>query len=142
MSPPQLWWLGQHIDKKLEERRGDSQTWIEAAVNVRFSLLHPLSPSLFPSFLLRWLTYLVVVIIFDLQEACPPLNFSNFRIVVVRDALPGTKSAHAHVQRSAQITMWNVLALGEDFLVEGGRYRVRCFLCFFFLSLSLRRESC
>lgn len=34
MSCAQLWWLAEHIEKKIEERRADAQTWIEAAVKV------------------------------------------------------------------------------------------------------------
>lgn len=29
------------------------------------------------------------------------------------------------IERTAQLTMWNVLSLGPEFLVEGRRYMVR-----------------
>ncbi|KAF8323921.1 hypothetical protein DL93DRAFT_2104290 [Clavulina sp. PMI_390] len=57
----------------------------------------------------------------EVNDVCPPRVVSNFRIISVRDARPATRNP---VERTAQLTMWDVLSLGPEFLVEGRRYLV------------------
>lgn len=58
----------------------------------------------------------------EVNARCPPRKVSDFRVIVIRDA---RESAKYSIKRTAQLTMWNVLSLGDGFLVEGKRYMVR-----------------
>ncbi|KAF8333072.1 BRCA2, oligonucleotide/oligosaccharide-binding, domain 1-domain-containing protein [Cantharellus anzutake] len=56
----------------------------------------------------------------ELECSLPCRNVRNFRIIKAKDARNGRRKA----SRTAQITVWDVLGLGEGFLEEGGRYLV------------------
>ncbi|KAF9516595.1 hypothetical protein BS47DRAFT_1340741 [Hydnum rufescens UP504] len=56
----------------------------------------------------------------ELKSILPPRDVRNFRVIRVKDARVWRRPA----LRTAQITVWDVLALGEGFLTEGRRYLV------------------
>lgn len=61
------------------------------------------------------------------QDQRPLRRVSNFRIIVIRDArtssFPSSRRSSQQVL-TAQLRVWNVNSLGEDFLVVGKRYLV------------------
>lgn len=43
------------------------------------------------------------------QTKCPPREVRNFRVIIVKDAYPGTRGGND--SRQAQLTVWDVLNL-------------------------------
>lgn len=105
LSAKENGWLALHIGRKIQEQKESLPQMIEKELEVRHVC---------PSF------YMCTLTRGHPQSSLSPRTVRNFRIVRVKDARVGRRKA----LRTAQITVWDVLGLGESFLVEGGRYLV------------------
>lgn len=54
------------------------------------------------------------------QKSCPPREVRNFRVIRFKDY----RTARRPARRTGQMTVWDVLSLGEDSLQEGRRFLV------------------
>lgn len=100
-------WLAFYIHKRLAQQRATAGEYIENELKVSWPYAVQLISVIYsPKYL---------------QSNFPARDVRNFRVIRVRDACVQRRPA----LRRAQITIWNVLALGEDFLAEGRRYLVR-----------------
>ncbi|KIO26973.1 hypothetical protein M407DRAFT_195915 [Tulasnella calospora MUT 4182] len=56
----------------------------------------------------------------ELEKSCPPREVRNFRVIRFKDY----RTTRRLARRTGQMTVWDVLSLGEDALLEGKRFLV------------------